>query len=109
MTQSEFISYVKGILACELHHNQELTGTLKLIKDALDSMEQNTNTPFTPTPGFTIGGYPTGTEMVLYADICSCNPKNGGSGICGCIMGNQMVPKPNTTNGHNSYTACDIT
>ena len=30
---------------------------------------------------------------VPYSEICSCNPKNGGSGICGCTMGNQMVQK----------------
>ncbi len=33
---------------------------------------------------------------VRYGDICSCNPKNGGSGICGCIMGNELVDKPLT-------------
>ena len=33
--------------------------------------------------------YFTGT--ISYNDICSCNPKNGGSGICGCIMANQEV------------------
>lgn len=33
-------------------------------------------------------------EKVPYGSICSCNPANGGSGICGCIMGNQMVPNP---------------
>jgi hypothetical protein len=25
--------------------------------------------------------------------ICSCNPANGGSGICGCIQGNKLVEK----------------
>ena len=30
-------------------------------------------------------------DKVLYSSICSCNPANGGSGICGCIMANQMV------------------
>lgn len=44
--------------------------------------------PFTPT---------IKSEMVMYSEICSCNPKNGGSGICGCTIGNQMVSKPNTT------------
>lgn len=32
-------------------------------------------------------------EMVAYGTYCSCNPANGGSGLCGCIMGNQLVPK----------------
>ena len=33
-------------------------------------------------------------DEVPYASICGCNPKNGGSGMCGCIMGNKMVPNP---------------
>ena len=30
-------------------------------------------------------------EKVPYGTLCSCNPANGGSGICGCIMANQLV------------------
>jgi hypothetical protein len=30
-------------------------------------------------------------EKVPYYTICSCNPFNGGSGLCGCIIPNQMV------------------
>ena len=33
-------------------------------------------------------------DMVPYGETCSCNPKNGGSGVCGCVMGNTMVPNP---------------
>lgn len=33
-------------------------------------------------------------DEVPYGQICSCNPINGGSGMCGCIMGNQMVKNP---------------
>lgn len=33
-------------------------------------------------------------DEVSYGSICSCNPMNGGSGICGCINGNKMVPNP---------------
>jgi len=37
---------------------------------------------------------PNGTgDLVPYHTICGCNPANGGSGICGCIMGNKMVRK----------------
>lgn len=42
------------------------------------------------TPPFEITG---DDDMVPYGEICSCNPKNGGSGICGCIMANKLVPK----------------
>ena len=33
-------------------------------------------------------------DMVPYSETCSCNPKNGGSGICGCVMANTLVPNP---------------
>jgi hypothetical protein len=33
-------------------------------------------------------------DEVPYGQICSCNPSNGGSGMCGCIMANQMVKNP---------------
>ena len=26
-----------------------------------------------------------------YAEICPCNPLNGGSGICGCTMANEII------------------
>jgi hypothetical protein len=26
-----------------------------------------------------------------YYEICPCNPANGGNGICGCIMGDQLI------------------
>ena len=34
------------------------------------------------------------SDEVPYSSICGCNPKNGGSGICGCIMANEMVRNP---------------
>ena len=54
----------------------------------IDLYEQDK--PFIPTPTFRTYE----PDEVMYGDICSCNPKNGGSGICGCIMGNKMVPNP---------------
>lgn len=54
----------------------------------IDLYEQDKS--FIPTPGFTISE----PNEVMYAEICPCNPKNGGSGICGCVMGNKMVPNP---------------
>jgi len=99
MTKDEFISYTKGVIASEMERARiesfkdfgepakdiQLVGALKLIKDALDNMQPD----FIPTPGFSISE----PNMVPYSEICSCNPKNGGSGICGCIMGNKLVPK----------------
>ena len=37
--------------------------------------------------------YNNDEEMVPYGTYCSCNPANGGSGICGCVMANKLVPK----------------
>lgn len=36
----------------------------------------------------------TEPDEVPYGQICSCNPSNGGSGICGCVMANTMVQNP---------------
>lgn len=40
--------------------------------------------PFPPT----VWGPPPQTD---FFERCSCNPKNGGSGICGCIMNNPVI------------------
>jgi hypothetical protein len=37
-------------------------------------------------------------DKVPYNTICECNPKNGGSGICGCTMANMMVDRSPITN-----------
>jgi hypothetical protein len=39
------------------------------------------------------------SEKVPFYEICRCNPKNGGSGICGCINANKMVNR----NGNNTW------
>jgi hypothetical protein len=30
---------------------------------------------------------------VTFGDLCPCNPKYGGSGVCNCSMGNELVNK----------------
>ena len=43
------------------------------------------------------------SNKVPYSTICSCNPANGGSGLCGCTIANNMVDNPNilkTTTGN---------
>ena len=111
MTKDEFIGYTKGVIASELEkariemlkkritEEPELIGPLKLIKDALDNL--------TPEPVVThmqgVTKIVNDMEMVPYHEICSCNPKNGGSGICGCIMGNKLVPKSLFLGNHDNY------
>jgi hypothetical protein len=29
--------------------------------------------------------------LVPFSEMCSCNPKNGGSGICNCSIGDRLV------------------
>lgn len=61
--------------------------------------------PICPAPNFPNPFEITGDEeMVPYGEICSCNPKNGGSGICGCIMANQLVPKNSKYKGYSNIT-----
>ena len=51
----------------------------------------------------------SGPNKVPYSTICSCNPANGGNGICGCTIPNTMVDNPHilktTTGGLNTTTS----
>jgi hypothetical protein len=42
--------------------------------------------------------------LVPYHTICSCNPANGGSGICGCVIANKMVDPNGGSSGVMSST-----
>ena len=88
MTKEEFIGHAKGVITSQIVEGVTLTGPLQLIKDALDNI-----TPEPITYMQEVTNVNTNTEMIPYHELCSCNPKNGGSGICGCIMGNKLVPK----------------
>jgi hypothetical protein len=45
-----------------------------------------------------------GDGTVPYSVLCGCNPKNGGSGICGCTIGNTMVKNPHKYNTMTNFT-----
>ena len=36
------------------------------------------------------GFYPNRSYTTV-GDLCSCNPRNGGSGLCSCVLANQVV------------------
>lgn len=62
----------------------------------------------------TYNGWPipkSDNDLVPYHTICGCNPANGGSGICGCTMANQMVRKggtiTSTTTSHTGLVSLD--
>lgn len=50
--------------------------------------------PFQPFRNIGVAYIP---DEVPYSEVCACNPKNGGSGLCGCVMSNKMVPNPKKT------------
>lgn len=56
------------------------------------------------TPQTILVGLP---DEVPYGSICPCNPANGGSGICGCVMGNRMVPNPKKYPGSITTASTD--
>jgi len=80
----------------------ERTGTISQFKHEVFRLIDLYESDKQPT---SILGYPGSTLTipcsisdleVIYSDVCSCNPKNGGSGICGCTMSHKMVDR-NTT------------
>ena len=95
MTPQEFVTWLSGFMA-GVSANRDLTNEEKIILDRIRDISKPKTQPYTPTPGDWIGKdiNPINPDKVPYAEICSCNPKNGGIGICGCIMGNKMVPNP---------------
>jgi hypothetical protein len=86
------IKTLKALIAIEIERGSEPSklkdGIFRLL-DLYDSEIQPKN--FTPNPLITNPCYTD--DKVPYCEICSCNPKNGGSGICGCIMGNKLVDR----------------
>lgn len=54
---------------------------------------------FTPTPGFFVDD---SYYDIPFNEICPCNPKHGGSGVCNCCMPNQLVK-------YNTILASDTT
>jgi len=89
MTKDQFISYVKGIIDGEMINHQSglLSPPLKLIKTALENIDAYDGE-------YRISINNEVPDMVPYHTVCSCNSGNGGSGICGCVMGNKMIPNP---------------
>jgi DNA-directed RNA polymerase subunit RPC12/RpoP len=60
--------------------------------------EKVENNPTYPIFGEPINCQPNGTGKIPYHTICSCNPAKGGSGICGCSIGSNMIDNPNSVN-----------
>jgi hypothetical protein len=105
MTEKEFIHWLQGYLEGVSYDAQKPNPVIQIILDKIKSITTK-KVVFDPdiyhpktieVPVYT-------PDEVPYGEICSCNPKNGGSGICGCIMGNKMVPNPKKYSGYTSTT-----
>jgi hypothetical protein len=57
----------------------------------IDLYGKDDTTTFSKSITFPIATEP---DEVPYGTICSCNPLNGGSGMCGCVMANKLVKNP---------------
>ena len=81
---------LKELIEFEYERSETWAGFKDQVFRLVDLYESDK--PIIPSSNFVIDyGIP---DEVPYGDICSCNPKNGGSGICGCVMGNKMVKNP---------------
>jgi len=96
---SDIKSHIKSldsdILALETERK-----SLKKQLDALERIRDDNSIPHDENTQSWEKSHPSGFSIrsepdeVPYASICPCNPANGGSGICGCVMGGKMVPNP---------------
>lgn len=98
MSPSQFTFWLKGFLEAAGNNGLQQYQVNKIL-DVLKGIDYTPSYPLSsPIP------YTSNDEMVPYGTICGCNPANGGSGICGCIMGNKMVPKNYRDTKSNLYT-----
>jgi len=102
MTPQEFTIWLKGFLDAvtqiENHHIAKIKDTLKNIEDKKGVL-LNPKYPCMPIAPDT-----SNEKLVPWNTICSCNPNNGGSGICGCIMGSKLVPRDSKSNIYTTTT-----
>jgi hypothetical protein len=101
MTPQEFINWLQGfteaISTIENHHLLKIKERLKEVNNPLPDFSQG------PKVNWVKYDNPK-VNLVQYHTICSCNPTNGGSGMCGCIMGNKMIDTNVSTKTNVSTT-----
>jgi len=133
MTSQEFIIWLKGFIE-GTSASRDLTNEEEIILNKLKEVGEpktipNTKDnpwigkdidPINPYKGPWKNPYEIKFDIpdeIPYHEICSCNSKNGGIGICGCVMGNKMVPNPKkygtgtTSTGTSTtitYTCTDV-
>jgi hypothetical protein len=92
MTPLQFTIWLQGFLEAAGNNGLQQYQVNK-ITDTLNKVDY---TPSYPT-AYSLSNQ-TVDDKVPYSTICGCNPANGGSGICGCIMGNKLVPRDRKSN-----------
>lgn len=107
MNAQEFIIWLKGFFEAADKDSLSISQVNK-IRQALDNIEESVEDtkgvvqPNPNYPGMPIT--PDNKDMVPYGTICSCNPTNGGSGICGCTIANKLVPRNSKSNIYTTTT-----
>lgn len=110
------IETLKKLIEVEFERSTNIShfksSVLKLIDLYESDKESNTSLPGYKGPILTnpciyVNNLP---DEVPYSEVCPCNPKNGGGGICGCVLPNKMVPNPKkyTINPNFTTTGTDI-
>ena len=77
----------------EMTHVEKVKMYRKLSKSELIEMLIESNRQLWNIPP--VVSMPSESYETVFSDLCSCNPKNGGSGVYGCTLGN-MIVKRNT-------------
>jgi hypothetical protein len=93
MVQQDEMSHEDKVKMYSKMSKKEL---VEMLIQANDIIGQLLNKPYIiDTDKLPLTDYNGVPDMVPFHETCSCNPSNGGSGICSCIMANKMVPNPN--------------
>lgn len=85
MKPIDFIKWLQGYVDGLKSANEDIV----TIEEKLEEVDLT-------EPSLDFPQFPTTTEhrdsdRVPYHTLCSCNPANGGSGLCGCTMANKLV------------------
>ena len=78
---------LKVLIQLEFKNCENMVQFRDRVLDLIDIYESDKSITLTPGAPY----IPVKGDKVPYSTICSCNPANGGSGICGCVMPNQLV------------------
>jgi hypothetical protein len=89
--RKQFEEETKASESIDIRYVSWLENKVRELRDELNRLNKPSFTPNTfvnPTP------YDSRKDdLVPYWTTCSCNPINGGDGVCGCVMGDKLVSR----------------